>query len=61
MLKQTKNDNQIKVIMNGNASELMIIIKGVIHDNTIRSLKFVVVKETVAKLISKERNKISSA
>jgi hypothetical protein len=54
MWKETALGNQVKLIVNGDASETITITRGVAQDNTISPLTFAVVKETVAKWIERE-------
>ena len=54
MWKETALGNQVRLIVNGEASEIITIIWGVAQGNTISLLTFAVVKETVAKRIATE-------
>lgn len=54
MWKERTSENQVRLIVNGDASELIIITGGVAQGNTINPLKFAAVKKTVAKWIAKE-------
>lgn len=54
MWKETATGNQVRLVVNGKASEIITITRGVAQGNTISPLTFAVVKETVAKWINKE-------
>ena len=54
MWKETTLGNQVRLIVNGEASQLITITRGVAQDNTISPLTFAVIKETVAKWITQE-------
>ena len=49
MWKETALGNQVRLIVNGQASETITITRGVAQGNTISPLTFAVVKETIAK------------
>ena len=48
MWKETALCNQVRLIVNGEASETITITRGVAQGNTISTLTFAVVKETIA-------------
>ena len=52
MWKETALGNQVRLIVNGEASEIITITQGIAQENTICPLTFTVVKETVAKWIA---------
>lgn len=54
MWQETATGNQVRLVVNGKASELITITRGVAQGNTISPFTFAVVKETVAKWIDKE-------
>lgn len=54
MWKETASGNQVRLVINGKATEVITITRGVAQGNTISPLTFAVVKETVAKWIAKE-------
>ena len=54
MWQETALGNQVRLIVNGDASDIITITRGVAQGNTISPLTFAVVKETVAKWIEKE-------
>ena len=54
MWKKTALGNQMRLIVNGEASDTITITRGVAQGNTISPLTFAVVKETVAKWIERE-------
>ena len=54
MWKETLLANQVKLIVNDEASETITITRGVAQGNTISRLTFTVVKETVAKWIERK-------
>jgi hypothetical protein len=54
MWNETALGNQVRLIINGEASETITITRGVAQVNTISPLTFAVVKETVAKWIERE-------
>ena len=54
MWKKTALGNQVRLIINDEASEIITITRGVAQGNTISPLTFAVVKETVAKWIERK-------
>lgn len=57
MWTKTSLGNHIRLVVNGEASELITITWRLAHDNTISPLTFAVVKEVVAKWIAQESNR----